>query len=295
MELLLRVAEAGSMTVAARQLQRTPAAVSAAVGRIESAMDVRLFERTTRSLHPTDEGLVFLEGCRDVVERWQRALEAARGSAHELVGMVHLSAPADTAYSILGPILGDLSVEHPGLKVVVHSSDAVAQLHRDAIDMAVRYGPLQDSGLLARKLVDAPTILVASPGYLSRAGAPTSPEDLAEHRCLTLRLSGMPVETWELWHDDARAEVEPRSALCGDGYLIRRWALDGRGIARKSAFDVVDELETGALVRVLPDHVARPMPIHVIFPGRRLRRFVGLLVVPGVLAVSPPRACLPGA
>lgn len=270
MELLVRVAETGSMSLAARQMNLTPAGVSAAVGRVEEALGVRLFERTTRSVHPTDAGLAMLEGCRDVVERWQRTLEEVQGERSELAGTVHLSAPADTTYQILAPVVVAVSEEHPRLQVVMHSSDAVQHLHRDAIDMAIRYGPLQDSTLSARKLADYPGVLVAAPAYLDRWGRPRTPADLVEHRCLTLQLSSVAVTSWTL-HDRGGAphEVPLRSPLCGDGYVARRWAVAGMGIARKSLFDVIDDLEAGRLERVLPGCASGSFAIHAVFPSRR--------------------------
>ena len=269
MELLVRVADAGSMTLAAQQLQLTPAAVSATVQRIEEAVGVRLFERTTRSLHPTDEGLVILEACQEIVDRWRRALDEARGDPAELSGTVHLSAPADTTYQVLEPAIGQLSADHPKLRVVVHSSDAIQHMHREAIDMAIRYGPLRDSTLTARKLAQCPGVLVASPAYLARAGAPTSPEMLAQHRCLTLQLGNVPMESWTLHGRGSTHTVALDSRLCADGYLSRRWAVAGMGIALKSLFDVIDDLESGRLVRVLPEYSSGSVAIHALFPSRR--------------------------
>lgn len=269
MELLVRVAETGSMTLAARQMHLTPAAVSAAVRRVEEAIGVRLFERTTRSLHPTDEGLVVLEGCQEVVERWERTLEEVRGTAQELVGTVHLSAPADTTYQILAPVVVAVAEAHPRLEVVVHSSDALQHLHREAIDMAIRYGSMQDSSLSARKLAESPGVLVAAPAYLERRGHPRAPEELAGHRCLTLQLASVAVTTWTLHGEGSVHEVSLGSPLCGDGYLARRLALAGVGIALKSLFDVIDDLEAGRLVRVLPAYTGPPMAIHAVFPSRR--------------------------
>lgn len=269
MELLVRVAETGSMTLAARQLHLTPAAVSAAVRRVEEAIGVRLFERTTRSLHPTDEGLVVLEGCQEVVERWERTLEEVRGTAQELVGTVHLSAPADTTYQILAPVVVAVAEAHPRLEVVVHSSDALQHLHREAIDMAIRYGSMQDSSLSARKLAESPGVLVAAPAYLERRGHPRAPKELAGHRCLTLQLASVAVTTWTLHGEGSVHEVPLGSPLCGDGYLARRLALAGVGIALKSLFDVIDDLEAGRLVRVLHAYTSPPMAIHAVFPSRR--------------------------
>ena len=268
MDLLVRVAETGSMTMAARQLHMTPAAVSAIVKRVEEAIGVRLFERTTRSIQPTEEGQVILEGCQDVVERWQRTLEEARGAVQELSGTVHISAPADTSYQVVAPVVVALTREHPELRVVVHSTDALQHLHRDAIDMAIRYGPLPDSELSARKLVELPGVLVAAPSYLERWGRPETPAALADHRVITLQLSSVAVTTWTLHGGGGVQRVPLRSPLCGDGYLARRWAIDGEGIALKSLFDVIDDLEAGRLVRVLPDHASEPGAIHVVFPGR---------------------------
>lgn len=272
MELLVRVAETASMTLAAHQLHLTPAAVSAAVQRIENAIGVRVFERTTRSLHPTDEGRVVVDGCRDMVELWQRTLDDARGHRTELEGTVHLSAPADTTYEILESVMAELCDAHPKLQVVLHTGDAVQHLHRDAIDMAIRYGPLQDSTLTARKLATLPNILVASPRYVAAHGVPRTPAELREHRCLTLQLSSVPVVSWQLRRDGEVHAIDLRSALCGDGYLARRWAIAGKGIALKSLFDVVDDLEAERLVRVLPDYTGESMAIHAVFPSRRFER-----------------------
>lgn len=269
MALLVRVAETGSMTRAAARLHLTPAAVSAAVRRIEAALGVRLFERTTRSLHPTDEGLVVIEGCQRVVDGWQRTLEEAHASRSELVGTVHLSAPADTTYQLVAPVLVELCEAHPRLQVVVHSSDTVHHLHRDALDMAIRYGPLKDSTLTARRLAEHPGVLVAAPAYLERHGRPQRPADLAEHRCITLQLGGAVFTEWTLHADGRRYTVSLRRPLCGDGYLARRWAVAGVGIAFKSLFDVIDDLEAGRLVRVLPDCSAGPSAIHAVFPSGR--------------------------
>ena len=265
MELLVRVAETGSMTLAAQQLHVTPAAVSAAVQRIEEAIGVRIFQRTTRSLTVTDEGVRVIDGCLDVVARWQRTVEAARERRTGVAGTIHLSAPADTTYQILESIVVAVCAEHPALRVVLDTSDVVKHLHGGAIDMAIRYGPLQDSTLLARKLAECPAILVASRAYLAEAGTPDRPQALSGHRCLTLQLSGEPTVRWELNGNGESHALTLDSALCGDGYLARRWAISGMGIAFKSLFDVIDDLENGRLVHVLPEYAGRPMAIHAVF------------------------------
>lgn len=269
METLVRVAETGSMTAAARQLHLTPAAVSALVRRVEESLGVRIFERTTRSVRPTEEGLVVLEGCHEVVARWQQTLDRILDPESGLSGLVHVAAPSDTAYQILAPVVLALTEAHPNLQITVHASDALHHIHEDAIDMAIRYGPLDDSSLMARKLADAPRVLVASPDYLERRGHPHDPEDLATHRCLTLKLGEVPESRWALRRDGVSHEVPLQGQLCADGHLARLWAVAGEGIASKSLIDVIDDLEAGRLVRVLEDYSGPSMPIHAVFPSRR--------------------------
>jgi len=271
MQLIVRVAETGAMSAAARQLNLTPAAVSAAVKRIEDDLDMRVFERTTRSLHPTDEGAILIEGCQDMLDTWARTLDLARDPRSELGGSVHLSAPSDTSYTVLAGLVTRLSDQHPRLRLVLHVSDTVHHLHREAIDLAIRYGPLGDSGLAARKLVDSPTIAVASPAYIDQQGAPETLEGLQRHRMLTLRRASVPADSWVVEGPGGRQTVAVDSPLCGDGYLVRRWAVDGRGIALKSLVDVIDDLEAGRLVRVLPQWTGAPLAVHLVYPSRRFR------------------------
>jgi len=269
MHLLVRVAETGSMTLAAKQLHLSPAAVSGTIRRVENELGVRLFERTTRTVRPTDEGLTIIEGCRDVVGRWNQVLDSARGPDAALDGPVRLSAPADTTYAVLESVVVELSDKHPRLQVVLDISDTVQHVHREAIDIAIRYGPLKDSSLTARKLVQLPAVLVASPSYLESAGPLSRPDALAHHRCLTLPRAGVPATSWRLHSGDTLHDVELRRTLCADGHLVRQWAIAGRGIAYKNLFDVIDDLETGRLTRVLPAFTGRHTAIHAVFPSRR--------------------------
>ncbi|MEM9493415.1 MAG: substrate binding domain-containing protein, partial [Myxococcota bacterium] len=123
--------------------------------------------------------------------------------------------------------------------------------------------------LSARKLAECPGVLVAAPSYLAERGTPDTPQALAGHRCLTIQLASVPVVSWTLHGRGQTQSVILDSPLCGDGYLARQWAISGMGIAFKSLFDVIDDLEAGRLVQVMPDYVAGPMAIHAVFPSRR--------------------------
>ncbi len=264
MELLLRVAETGSMTRASRQLDLTPAAVSAAVQRIEGALGLRVFERTTRTLHPTDEGFIVLEGCRETVNRWQRTLDEARGSKATLEGSLRMSAPADTVHQVVGGAVAAFCARHPGLRVVVHPTDTLQNVLEDALDLSIRYGSLKDSTLVARKLAASPRVLVAAPSYLARAGVPDGLDDLHQHRLLTLQLGNSPERSWTLGSQSVAVE----SPMCGDGLLVRQWAVEGHGIAFKGLLDVVGDLEAGRLVRVLPHVLGGTDGVYAVYPSR---------------------------
>lgn len=269
MEALVRIAETGSMSQAARQLGVTPAAVSGTLQRVERALGLRLFERTTRSLRPTAEGLVVLEGCRELVARWHHVLDDAHQQRGGITGTVHLSAPADTSYRVLGPIVAAVCDANPELDVIMNVSDAIQHVHREQLDIAIRYGALPDSSLSARKLASSPSLLVASPAYLAAHGTPRSPGDLSSHRLLALTVSSARPAAWTLSQGDTAHTVPVRHPLRGDGYLVRRWALQGRGIGLKSLFDVIDELESGELVEALPGCRGALTPIHAVYPSHR--------------------------
>ena len=282
MEVLVRVAEAGSMTRAARQLDLTPAAVSATVQRAETALGLRLFERTTRTLHPTREGQIIVEGCQQTIRRWRRALDEARGDGATLEGLLRVAAPADTTEALVGPAVAAFAEAHPGVRVVTLASDSLQDVLGDALDITIRYGVLRDSTLVARRLAEGPRVMVAAPAYLRARGTPTVTGDLIDHRLLTLQIRNSPEQTWTMHSEGRVVSLSVRSPLCGDGLTVRRWAVAGHGIAFKSLFDVVDDLDAGRLVRVLPDVDGGTTPIHAVLPSRRfvparVRAFVDVL------------------
>jgi len=271
------------MTRAARQLELTPAAVSAIVQRAESTLQLRLFERTTRSLRLTREGEVLVEGCAETMRRWRQALDEARGDDAALDGVLRVAAPTDTSALVVGPAIAAFCAAHPAVTVIAHATDSLQDVLADALDVTVRYGALRDSTLVARRLAEAPRVLVAAPSYLASHGVPASVDALREHRLLMLQLRNAPEHTWSLYLRGAALQpLTIDASMCGDGLQVRRWAVDGHGVAFKSLFDVVDDLEAGRLVRVLPEVDGGVAALHAVLPSRRfvparVRRFVDLL------------------
>lgn len=272
LQLFIQVARSGSFSAAARQLALTPAAVSSTVKRIETSLQRRLIERSTRALRLTPEGERFLDTCEALTARWAEGTAALRSDPGAVDGEVQLAAPADTTYQLLSPWLAPWLAAHPGLRLSLHVSDRLHDVRRESVDIAVRYGALPDSGLVARPLCSGPRIAVASPAYLRRRGTPRTPAELVGHDCLLWMLGGRANRDWRFWRGQhLRGEgelVRVAGVLCGDGSLARHWALQDRGIASKALCDVLDDLEAGRLVQVLPGHRGDEVPVHALLPSR---------------------------
>lgn len=272
LNLFIQVARSGSFSAAARQLALTPAAVSATIKRIEASLQRRLIERSTRALRLTPEGERFLDTCEALTARWAEGTAARRSDPGAVDGEVQLAAPADTTYQLLSPWLAPWLAAHPGLRLSLHVSDRLHDVRRESVDIAVRYGALPDSGLVARPLCSGPRIAVASPAYLRRRGTPRTPAELVGHDCLLWMLGGRANRDWRFWrgrHLRGEGElVRVAGVLCGDGSLARHWALQDRGIASKALCDVLDDLEAGRLVQVLPGHRGDEVPVHALLPSR---------------------------
>jgi DNA-binding transcriptional LysR family regulator len=194
-----------------------------------------------------------------------------RLGTRELKGLVRLAAPTDLARSVLGPWLDEFQALHPDIELALHLSDGVQDLVGDALDLALRYGHLPDSGLVARKLCETRRITCAAPAYLARRGTPRTPEDLAGHNCLTFRVGGRNDATWHFVAPDGRAcKVRVRGdRRSDDSALVKLWAVEGRGIVNKSDIDLEDELAGGRLVRVLADHAGPVVPLSLVFANAR--------------------------
>lgn len=283
LELFVRIADAGSLSAAARQLQLTPAAASAALKRLEAAFGARLIERSTRSMRLTGEG----ELLRDHARRALGELDDVRaqlGAGREaLNGDIHLAAPSDLGRGPLSAMLDRFIDQHPGVRLTLYLSDTVQDLVRERVDLAVRYGELPDSSLVARRLHVTRRVLVASPAYIERHGAPQQPADLGRHNCLVLYRGGRPHLTWRFMRAGTETRVRVQgNRMAWDGAIVRQWAIEGLGIATKARLDVADDLRSGRLVELLTDWRGEDFPLHALLPaGRhmplRVRRLLDFL------------------
>ena len=252
---VLRVAEAGSFAGAARLLGVTSAAVARLVGRFEAAHGARLFRRTTRSLSLTPDGERFLAEVRGPA----LALAAAASRLGDPVGVagtVRVTAALSLAPTLLGALASPLE-RHPALRVELAFDDHLADLGGGRWDLAVRIAPrIADASLLARRLSPLPLVTLASPDYVARHGSPRTPDDLARHRLIGLRLPATGrVMPWLFRASGGTRRLQPDFALTVDGSDALRTATAlGIGIAQVGSEGTAPLRVSGALVTVLDEH-----------------------------------------
>jgi DNA-binding transcriptional LysR family regulator len=211
-ETFVKAVETGSIAAAARQLGVTAAAASQAIARLEASLGVQLLTRTTRSLAPTDAGHVYFERVRDLTQQLDSAHSALDELRGEPQGPLRVACTAAVGRHVVAPLLPEFIAAHPRVSVDLvltdHDIDHVVQ----GVDLSIRFREQLDPGLVARKLCDMPMVFCASPAYLSRAGRPREPEELAAHDCLVFRVprDGL-VLRWAFVREGVR--FEPRGGL----------------------------------------------------------------------------------
>lgn len=271
LRLFVRTARSGSLSAAARQLDTTPAAASASLKRLERSLGAPLFVRSTRSLRLTSEGETFLRHCEQALQALDDGCDAIASGSDAVRGSLLVSAPSDLGRNVVRPWLDDFQSRHPELRIRLRPTDRRSDLYREPVDVALRYGLPADSSMVALPL--APTnarVLCASPAYLARTGPITHPRELVDRNALCFVLGDDVHDQWRFHGAEGECVVAVRGdRVSDDGDVVRRWALDGHGIACKSALDLADDLIAGRLVALCPAWQGEPTPLHLVCADRR--------------------------
>lgn len=271
-ELFCLAADLESFTAAAQQAGITPAAVSRAIGRIEERLQVRLFVRTTRRIRLTEAGSAYHLQCRQALTQLAEAERQLTGHQAEPAGVVRISAPTSFGHHRLLPLLPAFRARHPQVAVHVQLSNHNIDFTADGFDLAVRAREQADSGLIARKLMDAELVVVATPGYLRQRGTPKAVDDLQRHDCIQFVLprTGQPVH-WRLRVDGELRDLPTRGGCtCADDIMgVPTLARAGAGLAQTYRFMVEKDLDSGALVEVLQAFGGASRPFSLIYPAHR--------------------------
>ncbi len=267
----MRVVEHGSLSAAGRQMRLSPAVVSHRMQTLEQHLGVRLLNRTTRRVQPTEEGQAYYNACQDVIEALTYAESVVADVGGKPRGTLRVTAPLGLGRRVLGPLVPAFHEAHPEITVQLRLSDHVLDLLTESVDVAIRMATLPDSSLIARKVMECERLLCAAPSYLERHGTPETPEDLLTHQCLLLRFPGSQQYRWTLPSKHGPVTLPVTGGFdADDGEVLTRWALAGHGIMLKSLWQVADHLRAGRLVPVLLDHAPEPVDLSVLYPHRRL-------------------------
>ncbi|MEJ7688029.1 MAG: LysR family transcriptional regulator [Variovorax sp.] len=288
LRLLIGVSEAGSFSGVARERAIATSTVTLAINQLEQEFGTRLMARSTRRLAFTHEGETLLADARRIVSEWDAAVRGLREGS-ELSGPIRITATNDFGRSQLRPLLDAFQLLHPRVLISLLLNDSTVNLIDDHIDLALRYGPLQDSGLQARLLVPGERLVCASPDYWQRTGLPAHPNELAHHNCLVLARPGAPLASWS-FRDGARLFSLKVSGdrQASDGAVLREWAVLGIGVIFKNRQDIRRELDAGALQSALDDYAAGRIDLFAVYPGGPPSRRVAALVAFLAKALAVP-------
>lgn len=270
MRVFCAVLEAGGFAAAAERLGISTSAASRQVAQLEAHLNVRLLNRTTRRVSPTEEGYAYFERCTQLLADIEEADAVATGGARLPRGRLRLTAPIALASLQLAPAFAAFSEAYPEISLDIVLSENVVDFIEEGIDLAIRVGRIGSENLVARRIGEARLIAAASPAYIARHGCPASPAELAGHACLTYAHSS----TGNQWSfDDAAGEpVEVRvtgRVNANNGVLLAEIAAAGSGITLAPDFILQSMIDDGRLVRLLPDWSPRRLAIHAVYPTRR--------------------------
>ncbi|ORM67399.1 LysR family transcriptional regulator [Pantoea rwandensis] len=257
LQVFVAVIQQGSMAGAARLLQRSPPVITRTLSALETRFGTTLIERTTRQLAPTEAGWQLFEQAQQLLSDYQHAMDSAHHSG--LQGLLRITAPVPFGRRHVMPLVNAFLQQHPDMQIEVVLSDSYQDLIENGLDIALRIGELQDSSMVARKVGSVRSTLVASPDYLQRAGVPSHPADLHQHVVIT---SLRHTREWR-FAQDLRVRILPRLRV-NDIESQLETLRGGQGIGRLLSYQVIDDLQDGKLIRLLPEWEPAPLPVQLV-------------------------------
>ena len=278
----VEVVARGSLSAAARAEGIAPAMIGRRLDALEARLGVKLLQRTTRKLALTDEGAAFLEDCQRILAELEEAEAAVSERSARASGHLLVSAPAGFGRRHVAPLLPSFLAEHRDVTVNLNLNDRVVDVVGEGVDVAIRIASLGDSNLVGVKLADNARVVVASPAYLKRHGTPRTLADLPRHNCLAISSEGSQRGWTFRDHQKTVTLKVAGNMVCNDGEVLLDWALDGKGLAWRSMWEVGAQIEAGKLVTVLDAYAAPGNDIYAVFAQRRhlplrIRAFVDFL------------------
>lgn len=283
LSLFTLVARHRNLAAAARDLGVTPPAVSKRIAQLEKRLGVRLLNRTTRRVSLTAEGEIYLANGSRLLDELAELEQLVTSSRAEPTGLLRVNASFGFGRARIAPAVSRFVVRYPRIKIQLLLTDRPLNLQEEGFDLGIRFGEVPDARINARLLLPNRRIVCASPDYVKRYGAPATPHDLTRQACLVLRENESAYGTWHFTRGKKTETVKVDGPLSSnDGAVVLQWALDGRGIAVRSEWEIAASLGTGQLVELLPDWSLPNADIHAIYLERhrlsaKLRTFIDFL------------------
>lgn len=274
LQVVIKVAEIQSITAAANQLDISSSAASVAIKRIEESLGTQLFIRTTRSIKLSPEGERYIPTCQQALDLLRQGQIAIHTTNEIVNGEVKMAMSSEMGRNLMRHLLHKIMQEYTDLKLRLHVSDSRVDFYRDDVDVALRAmtkEAIHDLNLYGFKICNIPHFLCASPAYISQFGSPKTPDELTKHNALLYKLYDLSHDSWEFYQGETKYKVKVKSnRIVNDGDIVRRWCIDGVGIAKKSVIDISEDLLAGRLQRVLPDYRIPLTEMWLILPSRQL-------------------------
>lgn len=268
MQVFVEVARRGSFTAASQELDLSRAMVTRHIAELENWLGVRLLQRSTRSVTLTDAGASCLARCQQMLELAAQTREEVDLRDGQLRGQLRITTSMSFGMAQLAPAIADFMAQHPHIHIDLQLGDRAANLIEERIDLAIRITNEPEPGLVARRLGDCHSVIVAAPAYLARHGTPQQPAELSRHLCLSYSQFGR--SEWQLRRGDSEVTVRMHSRLSANEAMVLLQACrHGAGLALQPCYLVQPLLDSGELLAVLPEWRPVSMGIHALYPSRR--------------------------
>ncbi|EPZ8230925.1 LysR family transcriptional regulator [Vibrio alginolyticus] len=275
LRVLVKIADLQSITAAANQLDISSSAASVSLKRIEESLGAQMFVRTTRKMRLTPEGERYLPICQQALDLLQQGQMLINEEQQSIRGEIRITVSSEMGRNLMRELLNDVMAQHPFITLRLHASDSRTDFYRDGVDVALRAMTKEaaaESNLYGFKICNIPHVLCAAPSYIEKFGVPQTPEELPEHNALLYKLYEVVHDRWEVFdaqNQPHKIKLNSNRAV-NDGDIVRRWCIDGVGIAKKSAIDVGEDLIAGRLERFLSDCTIPLTEMWLVLPSRQL-------------------------
>lgn len=270
MNVFVSIIDEGSFIAAANKLNLSKQAVSRYLSGLENRLQVRLLQRTTRTIALTYEGQNFYIQAKSILSSVEEAELFVQSKQIDPIGLLRINVPVSFGILNLAPLWQKFMNIYPNIDLDVTLSDRVVDLVEEGYDMAIRIGMLESSSLIARKLASTRIIAAASPAYIKQYGEPKFPADLAQHKII-LYSHWAKEEAWTFWQDKSQYVVNLKAKVyCNNGDTCRTIMLNDGGISLQPDFIIGDDLKQGKLVEVLAEYQLTHYNIYAIYPSRKL-------------------------